>query len=1149
MTLLHFIQCQLLVCILICFVGLRLLQVMPAFKKRKVATHDPIEDRLSGVSELLGEPTQRSEAARCSRVAFDSDVISCPKKESVHQYQILRAIDHSLGLSGLGGLAAFRPSTNYCRLLSPTEVRYMHNDCSPWADYTADVWQRVCVKDMRTGEKRFEVATDATERGGPLLALFLDEHGVQLSMLQKTLCRLNLRILWFRDPFHRYWRDLLMALQEANLWTDILERMHIMNIPTGPWKSARWWRDITDALAEHFSKYDHCNPLFRAMLPELSAEARSNGFGTDTPEGSRASERSAWLYLRSASVLNRKGFKVKTKTWFEVINRMHAHNKEYYAWLYALCVLCKAQGHFKTLADMPVFGADLPPALVSVLPGDALANAKSKAGAAGQKLRSLHARCANACVVAALCQGQRSAMHRSRLIVHIARPVWTCFAKEISGLTSEGGVLMRYCAYAQTGQTYIAARIWASLRDNGFLELFAPDDDVETSACDLRAHAKQRLSLSRLTEVVAAGGGARPPAQIPLEVLFLNRNAAAAELASLAWSFARSLVKYRSLANSHYADIPPGQFAALLSPTQAAVRAALAEQKSNWETLLAVEKRMHLGAGRGCPVPALLKVVRAIGFLHHDVPREVLAALAQHDFRIVPPGIKSSLETCFRGIGSSRPNEKAFNATKDWGRRNKDFRRISRMNRHYVPSALRVLKDQFSRNELELGNAGLHSTQQSVPPADFDALDGEPSLPDGLLLEAMKPASVKFPCTNAQGLHCQVPAWRLLRCCANGTCPWASVSEAWQSQLLPVGGVARKECDGSVHVVLATHDHGALLWPADEFVEQGVACFRPALSEAAKASWCHIVDPYGWRACLVTPLPPDEMRLWFPTAAAATVPVGPLGSHIGLLARSPMQDLWNIAAYEGFPSFTSDTLDLAIKKHCINDGVASSDRPKLVLAKVEALIRWSLPKIKDADIANIIRRRAGLTERGRPSLLLTGSVLAKCDGSLARSDASEALEFKRDQLDPQVSMRAAAAHWLRGKGWMSDGEFAAFEKNERDRSGAREDRDVGAPRPEPPAHLLSRRKIEFYVERWVRDNCLPDPKPTGCTIQHNVDVHRTSWTARYPGVSPASKTRHYKDGGSTSEQACDLVMAWLWHQHQTKHPGADCPWDFGGGDA
>ena len=95
-----------------------------------------------------------------------------------------------------------------------------------------------------------------------MLTIFLDEHGVQLSMLQKVLCRLNLRIVWFRDPFHRYWRDTLLALQDAGLWSDILERMHVMNIPFGPWKSAKWWRDMKDALAQHFDKYDHTNPFF-----------------------------------------------------------------------------------------------------------------------------------------------------------------------------------------------------------------------------------------------------------------------------------------------------------------------------------------------------------------------------------------------------------------------------------------------------------------------------------------------------------------------------------------------------------------------------------------------------------------------------------------------------------------------------------------------------------------------------------------------------------------------------------------------------------------------------------------------------------------------------------------------------------------------
>ena len=61
----------------------------------------------------------------------------------------------------------------------------MQKDCTPWSDYTADVWQRVIVNDLKIGQPRFEVAIDATERCGPLLVLFLDEHTVQLSMMQK----------------------------------------------------------------------------------------------------------------------------------------------------------------------------------------------------------------------------------------------------------------------------------------------------------------------------------------------------------------------------------------------------------------------------------------------------------------------------------------------------------------------------------------------------------------------------------------------------------------------------------------------------------------------------------------------------------------------------------------------------------------------------------------------------------------------------------------------------------------------------------------------------------------------------------------------------------------------------------------------------
>ena len=100
------------------------------FKGREVEKRHLIDDLLSGVSGLFSEPTERSDAARHSIIGFGGEVISCPQN-CVHQYQILRAVDHSLCLSGLGGLAAFKPSATYCRLLSPTEVRYMLKNCTP----------------------------------------------------------------------------------------------------------------------------------------------------------------------------------------------------------------------------------------------------------------------------------------------------------------------------------------------------------------------------------------------------------------------------------------------------------------------------------------------------------------------------------------------------------------------------------------------------------------------------------------------------------------------------------------------------------------------------------------------------------------------------------------------------------------------------------------------------------------------------------------------------------------------------------------------------------------------------------------------------------------------------------------------------------
>ena len=54
--------------------------------------------------------------------------------------------------------------------------------------------------------------------------------------------------------------------------------------------------------------------------------------------------------------------------------------KVHTAYLYVLCMLCKEQGHFKTIDDMPVHGGALPPAIVEELPGDAILSRKMEGG-------------------------------------------------------------------------------------------------------------------------------------------------------------------------------------------------------------------------------------------------------------------------------------------------------------------------------------------------------------------------------------------------------------------------------------------------------------------------------------------------------------------------------------------------------------------------------------------------------------------------------------------------------------------------------------------------------------------------------------------------------------------------------------------------
>ena len=97
------------------------------------------------------------------------------------------------------------------------------------------------------------------------------------------------------------------------------EQMHVMNIPHGPWKSCKWWKEIQESTDEHLRRNVHGIPLFQAMFPELQREMQRYGRGlnlTAEPD-THAAQRQVWNWLKGVEFLRRKYWFVKLKTWWE----------------------------------------------------------------------------------------------------------------------------------------------------------------------------------------------------------------------------------------------------------------------------------------------------------------------------------------------------------------------------------------------------------------------------------------------------------------------------------------------------------------------------------------------------------------------------------------------------------------------------------------------------------------------------------------------------------------------------------------------------------------------------------------------------------------------------------------------------------------
>ena len=78
-----------------------------------------------------------------------------------------------------------------------------------------------------------------------------------------------MNIVGLRDPFHRAWNDMGLALRKAGAWPSYLNSLFVFNISYGPWQNAAFFRDLQNSAADIGQLLDADDPLLLRLWPDV----------------------------------------------------------------------------------------------------------------------------------------------------------------------------------------------------------------------------------------------------------------------------------------------------------------------------------------------------------------------------------------------------------------------------------------------------------------------------------------------------------------------------------------------------------------------------------------------------------------------------------------------------------------------------------------------------------------------------------------------------------------------------------------------------------------------------------------------------------------------------------------------------------------
>ena len=1077
-------------------------QVLPSLKKSLVPSWDLSETDALENSVKMQQAMTEAPATAISKSRQDKQGTA---KATVN---LIKGLDHSLQVAGLS-LQHFQSDEQaaHSMLLRGGEMRYMVNCAEAWGDFAIPVdapWKRSAVKNVVTGEKRFEVPSAWSENTPKLLVLSGDEASTNLAAFHWLSCGAHVRCVFFRDTAHRTWNDCKLALQETHLWGTVLETLQVMQTKHGPWKSGAWYRQLQEAAETHMKAATAGDPLFMHLYEHLAEDFRQQ---LKEPAGSSAQVAEVWDLLLASKNLMAKGSRVSMTRWFEWCAQFQLLDQEYHAHQFYYVLLGLHSGLWKSVSGAPVYDVVVSSHKLKrqkktsqkPVPDASMQEAKQQAETADA------IRCRNSVELACYLLGQPSMKRLSRMIFLCLKPFWSSFGKELKHVTQREGCFRMQLSFFLHQYSLQQCNVWRVLANVEALKHmgFA----LHTSSMK---HYAEKMSQ-------AAGAASSSSAQSLQAFHFeaLPEDAFHEFQAQKLWQLVCGLCRHRSMSMAQWRCVPPYQFIGLLASGAANVKEAMDMQKDNWLTLTTCEKAQFTN-------PELQAILCDLPWLHNPVSREVLTMLAQHDFACIPAPAKSLLVAMFKGPNHSVSVENMFQHLQDFSRdaQNGMQSRPKRMH-HCIQSSL---LSEFDLPEVPAFAAQAEHDARRLHKSTWDGVAGSCSFSEELLKELQSKAGKAFPSPSAQSIQQQTGSWVLLVECCKQQC-LDKIPEAWHALLMPQDHIAVHKPSSEFFVVLKSTKHAVLLWPVDNKRACGVETFQPRTTQGTRAIWRAILVPGDWTIVPTVALPPHVMRACFQHE---------LG-HLGIvMAQSdPEQTLWQAAARSGFAGVTAEYLKKMMAELKICEGMPNKDHPKTVLAIVEALIKSVLPDISDEELGRIVLERAGLRKAASTSLLVQGENAELTAPALESNDAEEISKYKKEQC-ANTTLKSGTLHWLKTKKYINDDEF----KSHMSRLGLRSSVE------EPPAK--KQRTVPSKGPWSWQEKALKERVPAGSTIQEVINAHTTCWTGRYPNAGPGQQkscTRSYGNHLRSSNQAAHLVFQWLWRTHQA-NGGEACPYTY-----